>query len=128
MKLENQVVSLELAKKLKELGVKQESLFYHFKTENTIWQITSDVHSKRSGMHVPAGKKGFRELKSQRFSAFTVAELREMLKEQQNQIMFGENEYASIAEPLFEITESNNRVNALAKLLLYLITNGFLKI
>lgn len=28
MKLENQVVSLELAKKLKELGVKQESFFY----------------------------------------------------------------------------------------------------
>ena len=27
MKLENQVVSLELAKKLKELGVKQDSLF-----------------------------------------------------------------------------------------------------
>lgn len=29
MKLENQVVSLELAKKLKELGFKQESLFYY---------------------------------------------------------------------------------------------------
>jgi hypothetical protein len=28
MPLENQVVSLELAKKLKELGMKQESLFY----------------------------------------------------------------------------------------------------
>ena len=29
MKLENQVVSLELAQKLKELGVKQESLFFY---------------------------------------------------------------------------------------------------
>ena len=28
MKLENQVVSLELAKKLKELGFEQKSLFY----------------------------------------------------------------------------------------------------
>lgn len=28
MKLEQQVVSLELAKQLKELGVKQDSLFY----------------------------------------------------------------------------------------------------
>ena len=28
MKLEDQVCSLELAKKLKELGVKQDSLFY----------------------------------------------------------------------------------------------------
>ena len=34
MKLEQQVVSLELAKKLKELGVKQDSLFYWWGTFN----------------------------------------------------------------------------------------------
>lgn len=38
MKLESQVVSLELAKKLKELGVKQESLFQW----RLIWEGRSD--------------------------------------------------------------------------------------
>lgn len=35
MKLENQVCSLEQSKKLKELGVVQDSLFYHFPNVNT---------------------------------------------------------------------------------------------
>ena len=37
MKLENQVVSLEIAKSLKELGVKQESLFYWVSRGNGVW-------------------------------------------------------------------------------------------
>lgn len=40
MKLENQVVSLELAKKLKELGVKQESCFVYAKREGDGWKNT----------------------------------------------------------------------------------------
>jgi len=40
MKLENQVVSLELAKKLKELDFKQESLYYWAEDENFI--VTKD--------------------------------------------------------------------------------------
>jgi hypothetical protein len=59
MKLENQVVSLDLAKRLKELGVKQESLFY--------WH-DSEVISDDSRLRVPED-----------VSAFTVAELGEML-------------------------------------------------
>lgn len=39
MKLESQVVSLDLAKKLKELNVKQESLFYWVETEFDGWQL-----------------------------------------------------------------------------------------
>lgn len=35
MKLENQVCSIEQSKKLKELGVVQDSLFYHFPNVNT---------------------------------------------------------------------------------------------
>ena len=59
MKLEQHVCSLDLAKRLKELGVKQESLFW--------WgEITKEVHYCKAG-------------KPLHISAFTVAELGEML-------------------------------------------------
>lgn len=68
MKLEDQVVSLELSKRLRELGVKQESLFFWFAHRKMVthelieWKIiTHDGSSKESS------------------SAFTVAELGEML-------------------------------------------------
>jgi len=75
MQLEKQVVSLELAKKLKELGVKQESLFYwvgdHSNPDTpwTIenWRITDkDNRLKNWQSDTP-------------ISAFTVAELFEDL-------------------------------------------------
>jgi len=66
MKLEQQVCSLELSKKLKELGVKQESLFfYNSKTMELQKGFTS--HTDRKGIHHWS------------ISAFTVAELGEML-------------------------------------------------
>jgi hypothetical protein len=64
MKLEQQVTSLELSKKLKELGVKQESFFY--------WALRQDVS------WICAQGKGW----SDSVSAFTVAELGEMLPEE----------------------------------------------
>ena len=66
MKPEDQVVNLELSKRLKELGVKQESVFH--------W-----VEGEMGGMSVSQiGVFGWTE-KSARCSAFTVAELGEML-------------------------------------------------
>jgi len=61
MKLKSQVVSLELAKKMKELGFKQESLFYHNFKIHGEWAI-----DKRRGW-------------SDSVSAYTVAELSEIL-------------------------------------------------
>lgn len=58
MKLEQQVVSLELAQKLKALGVKQESYFWYGE-DGYLW---------REGVSVDGS-----------FAAFTVAELGEML-------------------------------------------------
>lgn len=67
MELKQQVCSLELAKKLKELGVKQESLFH--------WQHHRSVGSPGgvawSLSNMPNGKSA---------SAFTVAELGELIK------------------------------------------------
>src|SRR3990167_5874578 len=68
MKLEEQVCSLELAKRLKELGVKQVSLFYWCpsKTHDDAWVIKYGLMpDKMAHTH--------------EFSAFTVAELGEML-------------------------------------------------
>jgi len=73
MKLEQQVVSLELAQKLKELGVKQESFFKwgNFTTDNGIaWNL-----------YVPPefNKVPHPDMWIHGISAFTVAELGEML-------------------------------------------------
>lgn len=65
MKLESQVVSLELAKRLKELGVKQESAFY-WKNECGVETII--LTQTKTGCPVCSWT-----------SAFSVAELGEML-------------------------------------------------
>lgn len=62
MKLEDQVVSLELAKRLKELGVKQ----------NTFWHYAPDDNGEFNDLYM-SGQTSFD------ISAFTVAELGEML-------------------------------------------------
>lgn len=71
--LEQQVVSLELAKRLKELNVKQESYFY--------WN-TDKAFIGEDNMYV-VQKKDCRSVKDgysiDEYSAFTVAELGEML-------------------------------------------------
>ena len=70
MKLENQVCSLELAQKLKSLGVKQESLFQHNLLEKEdVYRIT--YGNPRTNTF---GRKFIDTV-----SAFTVAELGEML-------------------------------------------------
>lgn len=72
MKLENQVCSLELAKKLKELDVKQESYFYHIIPVTGQGCLLSD---RENAMYpVACGTPGVKI-----YSAFTVAELGEML-------------------------------------------------
>jgi len=73
MELSKQVVSLELAKRLKELGVKQDSLWYwqnYFKEEEDreMWNILSKNEIESKGY-----------LYGKFYSAFTVAELGEMM-------------------------------------------------
>jgi hypothetical protein len=71
MKLESQVCSLELAKRLKELGVKQESVFYFYKGSSKPEPLNApDVALQRRQPDVFAAYY---------VSAFTVAELGEML-------------------------------------------------
>jgi hypothetical protein len=67
MKIEDQVVSLELAKELKELGIPQKSLFYI--TPNK--EIADKERIKFLSENIP--------FELEYYSAFTVAELGEML-------------------------------------------------
>lgn len=81
MQLENQVCNLELAKKLKELGVKQKSLFHY--SVPVPERAESEIDKKTLK---GCGTEIFQQEMSKRwgkcfdeFSAFTVAELGEIL-------------------------------------------------
>jgi len=75
MKLEDQVCSLDLAKKLKELGVKQESYFTWYQGIGGVWYLGDPAESMNNAVeigHTTAPQFNF-------VAAFTVAELGEML-------------------------------------------------
>lgn len=123
MNLEQQVCSLELAKKLKELGVKQESLF---------WWRHDDVDGWWPGHW--EGLPG-----AEHCSAFTVAELGEMLPKEENLVtMFFENGRCQIClqgnvenndgiatrwGAAGQSIEADTEADARAKMLIYLIEN-----
>jgi hypothetical protein len=86
MKLEQQVCSLDLSRRLKELGVKQASLFVWF--ENRKNQRTMLAFKTETGYYAE-NDSGFSYGVLQTcevYSAFTVAELGEMLKLKGRQI------------------------------------------
>lgn len=107
MQMTQQVCSLELAKKLKELGVKQESLFYHF-----IGAVTGN-HDLRMGWD---SKGDINFTNSQTYSAFTVAELGELLPRyiaDADQPLSGVKgkQYPLIIECLADDYSSDNKIN-----------------
>src|SRR5262245_27315440 len=80
MELEKQACSVQLAQRLRELGVELESLFWHWATDveqdGLTWWTVSDKEPRRG--------KRVRELSTPqhyrgKLSAFTIAELGEML-------------------------------------------------
>lgn len=73
MNLENQVCSLELAKKLVDLGIEQNSTFYWFKSYD-YWLLHYIDYN-----HHETDSKIFKENNSPCYSAFTVSELCKML-------------------------------------------------
>lgn len=122
MQLENQVCSLELAKELKKLGVKQESQFYWNRGQSYL--ICED-----SRLRVPED-----------VSAFTVAELGEVLPEvtaiQNGELGRLEITYRTYSEDGnrewdvcymanndFRSEFANTEADARAKMLIYLLEN-----
>lgn len=111
MKLENQVVSLDLAKKLKELGVKQESLFNWYEMPGRFgskWRIRLS--------------RGF--LKHEYYAAFTVAELGEMLRPHLNKDIWLSGVGQAMVDAQYMIDEANAR----ARMLIYLLENKLINL
>ncbi len=118
MKLENQVCSLKLAKRLKELGVKQESLYYWVEKHGEY--LLRNINQKGDWDDTNWRKS---------YSAFTISELGELLP-----VGFHIDKY----KDLFRIGggqiyldtdvepydfEAKTEANARAKMLIYLLEN-----
>jgi len=107
MKLENQVCSLELSKKMRELGFEQESAFYWRNAGQVGWQIENEVW--------------MRNKKEDAYSAYTVAELGEFLKK----VNFEKSKIKTLPEEFCPRTEDESLKatfdqNFWAKMLIYL--------
>lgn len=108
-----QLVNLELSKKLKELGVKQESLWYWGKEDDNSWGLIQiDEDDKIS------------EYYNEYISAFTVAELGEMLPRgyRSGRAILKEKEYY-ICYGKAGTLSADTEANARAKMRIYLIEN-----
>jgi hypothetical protein len=121
MKLEQQVCSLDLAKRLKELGVKQSSFLYWFKyTEDrdcflNVGLPTGAYNGSVHDHHAENWRDG------EIWSAFTVAELGEMLSPtmvEGKRFWFSDTREAR-SNATFMINEANSR----AEMLIYLLEN-----
>lgn len=135
VKLEKQVVSLELAKKLKELDVKQESLFG--------WGVSAQITTIINFDHMD-DYNGWID-KAEIYSAFTASELGEMLPAY---IDIGNGDpaylqynyhalpyYYKYGESIFDIAYGNHdfighlsETDCRAKMLIYLIENGLMEV
>ena len=147
MKLKDQVISLKLAKKLKKLGVKQESLFYWVNGSlavNSSREIPEVLIYSNKGDLWENPDRLLGEFNRDRiFSAFTVAELGEMLPDNLVSSGMDEGKWSCVYglkedgddmpdciwedESKYEfgymtITD-DTEVNARAKMLIYLIEN-----
>jgi hypothetical protein len=120
MKLEQQVTSLELSKRLKELGVRQESLFYFFGNK-------AELEAMR-GYGGPEILLEGDYSWAVRVSAFTVAEIGEMLPpgmpsahgKGMKWICF--NEFKRSPQEGYLMT-GDTETDARAKMLIYLLEN-----
>lgn len=120
MELQKQLTSLELSKRLKELGMPQESLFYWLEYDSPAAGGGFEL-----GDHAPyKGQEGF--------AAYTVAELDELLPKAiiRNEIfsighrcIFAPN----IPEQLHTVLESNG-AEARGLMIEYLLTNNLLSL
>lgn len=135
MNLEQQVISLELAKKLNELGVEQESLFYWVNLD-TNWVLTI-VNKYEYIFNFNNNTSDILSLKH--YSAFTVAELGEMLppaidkyylisrKADNIYLVYYEDYPQDYDIPYLIYFEDKKEADARAKMLIYLLENKLIE-
>jgi len=116
MKIESQVCSLELAKKLKELGFEQESAFYYADDEDGELLLVLNKDGESDPIVAHLGE--FEEEDSINVSAYTVAELGEMFPD--GFICIHANTVEQHRE--YDLTEADAR----AKTLIYLKENNLI--
>ncbi len=125
MKLENQVCSLELAKKLKELGVKQKSLIWWIYIVSSSYEGDDDFATRKEGWKL--SQAPWKDEKNS-YSAFTVAELGEMLPQGCASFRCSHsNEYKCVPPRILQEYSTmigNTEADARAKMLIYLIENN----
>jgi len=125
--IEKHVTSLALSKRLKELGVKQESEFY--------WSDGGEIHTEQEYLDFEeyASSVGLHQNSSiqEHFSAFLSSELGEMLPGFTSGKIGMDGEYhcgdpASCNRDYFEFSETEPNVRA--KMLIHLIENSIIDV
>lgn len=156
MKLEQQVTSLEISKRLKELGVRQESLFYWRLGYSTSESFKNGVSTGKQGhfrdyeltyypkpryttADIKWNERDLARLDETELSAFTVAELGEMLSSKGGVYFSGKDNLESpnkwfctkMSMPEFEywqeqFVQADTEADARGKMLIYLLENKLL--
>lgn len=125
MTIESHVCSLDLARKLRDLGVKQESYFYWFE-----WATTSIVKDKYYSSQISGEKP---------YSAYLSSELGELMPDniehpdEADQTIHLEINHSVLWSVTytwqhFKTFSDNSLCNAMAKMLIHLIEQGIVKI
>jgi hypothetical protein len=119
MKIEQQVTSLEISKRLKELAVKQEGIFH--------WFDRAEVNAFKG--EPPLLLQEIQDTNPHRYSSFTVAELGEMLpkffisgKEEIGGPYFC-NDDSVLSKITGILTTADTEADARGKMLIYLLEN-----
>lgn len=114
--LEKQCCSLESARRLKELGFSQESLFYHC------------VRKQPDGRQIRRRTRGIKFYSGQYISAYTVAELGELLPKGFWHISKGDRFHITCVNSSEQAMSGLNEAECRALMLIYLAYNKLIEV
>ncbi|MDD4584800.1 MAG: hypothetical protein PHR33_02940 [Bacilli bacterium] len=123
MELQQQVTNLELSKRMKELGFKQEGLFMYREWKTGMLSLDYLPHKNAFGYNPTLDFLGS-------YTAYTVAELGEMLPKECKSFKEGKDFYWECerigADKYRSVSGGNTEADARARMLIYLKENNLL--